>query len=428
MEIIINLLSGFLSAYVVYEYYRVFFEVKKNSILVKGMLITYVVWQMISMPSLFNIPAVIRLVLSISFVFLIGVCFDGSRVVKVVFAIIYNAIWVFSELLVSSFFLMEKIDISENSTLGAIVCEAYLLLLVKLLQLFFKHGSMRNFSWKYNGILMMIPIGFTFFSYQLFLLCSKVGTSKDIILSVVVFILLMISMFVIFFMYIKLIDSYEINRKNEIYKLELALHTEYIKEKESLMTEFKKAKHDLKHNLLYIMELSNNGEYVKLEQYIRDIANLRDFENISIANTDNTIIDAFINHKYEIAKKQGIKFDVELNIPYNMGFDNGDLCIVLGNALDNALEANEDKNINQRYINLMMRYDKGNLIIIVENTFDGKFEKRMDGTFVTKKKDKWNHGIGLSSIKSVLVKYDGDMDVEIKDSIYKLSMVMYSNR
>ena len=428
MEIIINLLSGFLSSYVVYEYYRVFFEVKKNSILVKGMLIAYVVWQMISMPSLFNIPAVVRLVLSISFVFLIGICFDGPRVVKVVFAIIYNAIWVFSELLVSSFFLMEKIDISENSTLGAIICEAYLLLLVKLLQLFFKHGSMRNFSWKYNGILMMIPIGFTLFSYQLFLLCSKVGTSKEIIISVVVFVRLMISMFVIFFMYIKLIDSYEINRKNEIYKLELALHTEYIKEKESLMSEFKKAKHDLKHNLLYMMELTNNCEYEKLEQYIRDIADLKDFENISIANTENTIIDAFINHKYEIAKKSGIKFGVELNIPYNMEFDNGDLCVILGNALDNAIEANEDKCINNRSINLMMRYDKGNLIIIVENTFDGKIEKRMDGTFVTRKKDKWNHGIGLSSIKSVLIKYDGDMDVEIKDSIYKLSMVMYSKR
>ena len=425
MKEIANILLGLLSAYIVFEYYKTFFEVKKNSVSARVAFCLCILWQIISTPDFVSIPPVIRLVLSIAFVFVMGVCFVGSIAGRIVFGFIYHTVWVLSEVLVSSFFLMENIKISNNIILGSLICEVYLLLLVKLLQLFFRHKNIRNFSLKYNGLLMLIPIAFMMLSCFLFTVCAKLGEKSNIIIAVIVFVFLMIAMFIVFMMYIKLVDSYEIKRKSDIYEKELELHTEYIKEKQHIMAEFNKNKHDLKNNLLYMRELLKGQEYKKLEKYITDMTEQTTFTNTRIANSDNSILDSFINYKYDVATKKGIEFRVKLDIPYNMPFDNGDLCVILGNALDNAIEANEDKIIENPYIDLKMRYREGNLVIIIENSFDGNYIKNDDGTFITTKKDKNNHGIGLGSIQNALQKYNGQLNIETEEKIFKISIILF---
>lgn len=426
MELIVNIILGLLSAYIVYEYYRTFFDVRKESMIAKIILGTYVVWQLVSMPVFFDIHSAVRAILGIMYIFVVGICFVGSIIGKIVFAFIYNGIWFLTEMLVGSIFLMLQVDIIKYSTLGSAICELYMLLLVKMLQLFFRHKSIRNFSWKYNGIFMIIPIAAMFFSYQIFALTSKAGTNSDIIISSIAFVLLMMSIFLIFVMYIKLLDRYELKRKNDIFEKEIALHSEYIREKEGVMNEFRKTKHDLKHKLLNLLDLLKNKKYDELEKYIEDIADLKMMENITISNTDNTLVDALINYKYETAKKIGVKFTVNMEIPYNLPFDNADLCVILGNALDNAIEASEKVPQEKAFINLMMRYAGENLVIVVENYFEGKNNRNKDGKLITSKKDHFNHGVGLSSIQNSLAKYHGHMNIEENNSVFKLSLIMHS--
>lgn len=425
MKEIANIFLGLLSAYILFEYYKTFFDVKKNSVSAKIAFGLCILWQIISTPDFISIPPVVRLVLSIAFVFVMGLCFVGPIIGRFVFAIIYHTVWVLSEVLVSSFFLMGNIKISNNIVMGSLICEIYLLILVKLLQLFFRHKNIRNFSLKYNGLLMIIPIAFMLFSCFLFTVCAKLGEKSNIIIAVIVFVFLMIAMFIVFMMYIKLVDSYEIKRRSDIYKKELELHTEYIKEKEHIMAEFNKNKHDLKNNLLYMMELLNNKEYEKLEKYISDIAELTSITKTRISSTDNSILDSFVDYKHDVATEKGIEFRVKMDVPYDMPFDDSDLCVILGNALDNAIEANEDKNIEKPYIDLKMRYREGNLVIIIENSFDGKYIKNKEGTFVTTKRDKNNHGIGLGSIQNSIQKYNGQLNIETEETVFKISIIMF---
>lgn len=425
MELIINIVLGFLSAYIIYEYYRTFFDVRKESAIPKLVLSTFVLWQLVSMPVFFDIHSTVRAVINIMFIFIIGICFFGSVVGKIVFAFIYSGIWTLTELLLGSIFLMLQIDIGKYSTLGSVFCELYLLILVKLLQLFFRHENIRNFSWKNNSIFMVIPIAYMFFSYELFVLSAKSGEISDIILSGVAFVLLMISMFLIFMMYIKLVDRYELKRNNAIFEKEIALHSEYIKEKEGVMNEFRKTKHDLKHKLMNILDLLRNKKYDQLEKYIEDIADLKMLENITVSNTDNTLVDALINYKYDTAKKLGIKLNVSMQIPYNLPFNNADLCVILGNALDNAIEASEKVPKEKAYINLMMRYAEENLVIVIENYYEGKNVRNKEGKIITSKKDHYNHGVGLSSIQNSISKYNGQLNIEETNSVFKLAIIMY---
>lgn len=426
MELIINIILGLLLAYIVYEYYRTFFDTRRESLMAKLVMGAFVLWQLISMPVFFDIHITVRTTISIIFIFVVGICFNGSIIGKIVFALIYSGIWFLTEMLVGSVFLMLKVDVVKYSTLGSAICQLCMLLLVKLLQLFFRHGSMRNFSWKYNGILMIVPIAAIFFSYQVFTLTSKAGTKSDIIISSIAFALLMVSLFFVFYMYLKLADRYELKRKNDIFEKEIAIHSEYIREKEDVMDEFRKTKHDLKHKLLNVMDLLKNKKYDELEKYIEDIADLKMMENITISNTDNTLVDALINYKYETAKKRGIKLTVNMEIPYNLPFDNADLCVILGNALDNAIEASEKVPKDKAFINLMMRYAEENLVIVIENYYEGRSSRNREGKLITSKKDHFNHGFGLSSIQNSLAKYNGQMNIEEKNSVFKLYLIMFS--
>lgn len=427
-EIVINIALACLSAYIVFEYYRAFFKMKTNKAGIAVILLIYVGWQIFSMPSVSNIHAIVRLVLSILSVVFVGGCFYGSVIGKNVFAIIYNAMWMLSELLVSAFFLNGGIPVEGNDLLGSFLCESMLLILVKLLAMFFRHDTIRNFSWKYNGILMMIPLGFMFFSYHLFMLSAKSQDKIDLWVSVVAFLILLVVMSLIFVMYIKLLDAYEVKRRSDLIRLELDLYMEHMKEQETGMTEFRKFRHDLKHKLVYISELFKNREYEKLESYMEELADLKYMDGWSAANTGNSFVDTLINSKYMTAKKNGIDFRLKLDIPYDIPFDYADLCVLLGNALDNAIEANLDLETQNPYIDLKIKYDLGNLLIFLENSFDGNIEKDDKGRIVTRKTDKMNHGLGLNSIQSILMRYNGYMNVDITENVYKLTMIMYSQK
>ncbi len=425
MELAINILLALLSTYILYEYYKCFFVVKGNSVIRKGILCVYATWQILSVPSIINISPSVRIILGMTFGFAVAACFVGPLLGKIFFLCLYYGMWTIIELLIGSFFLLANIGVEDNLLFGMLLCELYLLVLVKLLQMFFRHEAVRNVKLKESGTFLMIPISFMMVSYFIFTVCAEIGSKTYFVLAISVFILLMVAMIVVFVMYIKLMESYELKRKSEIYQKELELHTEYIKEKENIISEYNKTKHDLKNNLIYMLELLRNTKYVELEKYIKDIAEVTTLDKSGVANTDNTILDSFINYKHDFATEKGIKFNAKLEIPYNMPFDNGDLCVILGNALDNAIEANLGKDIGNSYINLMMRYGEGNLVIIIENSFDGKIQKKKDGKLNTTKKDKRYHGIGLSSIEKAMLKYNGQMNVETDDKKFKLSIIMH---
>ncbi len=88
--------------------------------------------------------------------------------------------------------------------------------------------------------------------------------------------------------------------------------------------------------------------------------------------------------------------------------------VILGNALDNAVEANLRGQIDVPYIDLKMVYDDGNLTIVIENAFDGEVKERKSGQRVTRKKDVINHGLSIFLIFDV--KY---LSVNLYVSFYK---------
>lgn len=218
----------------------------------------------------------------------------------------------------------------------------------------------------------------------------------------------------------------ELKHTNSIFQLQFDLYHMHAKEQENTLIELRKARHDLKHQLVYLMELSEQKEYKQLEDYLKQLVGWEPLEGETIANTDNAMIDTLVNYKYRTILKSDILFHVKLEVPSSLPFEDADLCVILGNALDNAIEANLRGEVLEPYIDLKIKYNVGNLIIILKNAFDGKVERNQKGQILTRKKEIINHGIGIASMKKVVEKYHGFFDTKYENNDFCLKIILYS--
>ncbi len=181
--------------------------------------------------------------------------------------------------------------------------------------------------------------------------------------------------------------------------------------------------HDFKNHLNCIYNLYKYEKRNELGNYIENLINVTDTEKI--VDTGNPVIDAVLSEKANQASKIGINFKRELNLPSNIKIRHSDICIVLGNSLDNAIEACKqitDKAQNKE-IKLSMNYRGKYMIIVVTNTCQGTPVKR--GKFYRSSKPSPElHGLGLQSIERTVKKYNGNMVVKCDKNLFELEIVM----
>ena len=145
--------------------------------------------------------------------------------------------------------------------------------------------------------------------------------------------------------------------------------------------------------------------------------------------------DTLLNIKYHEAKRviSDTQIDASrLIFPKNLKILSYDIGVILGNALDNAIEACvklKDSAPEAKTFIRLYSLQKGNVFILgAENSFDGNLRLRGEGALpMTDKKDKNAHGMGLLNIKSTAEKYGGTMDFQVRDKAFVLSYPVTSS-
>ncbi|MCI9144220.1 MAG: GHKL domain-containing protein, partial [Lachnospiraceae bacterium] len=213
---------------------------------------------------------------------------------------------------------------------------------------------------------------------------------------------------------------------------------EHMEEMERINSGIRSMKHDMKNTISVIQRLAagdGKEENVELQSYLSELN--RTFETLEMRfKTGNTVVDTLLNMKYHEAVREvpDLNMNVDnLLLPQKLEIPSFDIGVILGNALDNAIEAcrklKELEQTADAFINLSS-LQKGNLLILkVENSFDGCLPwKRQDGFPVSDKADKDSHGIGLANIRSTAEKYHGTMDFRVEDRVFVLSVMMKNER
>ncbi|MDE7333896.1 MAG: ATP-binding protein [Lachnospiraceae bacterium] len=209
---------------------------------------------------------------------------------------------------------------------------------------------------------------------------------------------------------------------------------EHMGEMERVYSGIRGMKHDMKNTISLIMQLAA-GKEEELQAYLEELNQAMDRLEFRF-KTGNTVVDTLLNMKYhEITSTvPDLRMDVEgLQFPEKLFIQSYDIGIILGNALDNAMEACRKLKAKEPDAEAFIRissFQKRELFFLkMENSFDGRLVRRRREEFpMTDKADRENHGIGLANIKSTAEKYQGTMDFKVKGRVFILSVMMKNER
>lgn len=180
-----------------------------------------------------------------------------------------------------------------------------------------------------------------------------------------------------------------------------------------------KLRHDQKNFIIGLLSQIQNKDYDEMVKQLN--AQLQELQAGSGQNIcGNSVIDTIINYKISEAKKKNIKIDFHYKGLHNIQISGIDLAILLGNALDNAIEATEKiEETEKRTVELYI-YLKGNqLVVIIENNVI----QNVDVDHLQTEKT-GNHGYGVVNMKSVVNKYTGSLSFFCEDKVFKTVIVL----
>ena len=181
--------------------------------------------------------------------------------------------------------------------------------------------------------------------------------------------------------------------------------------------------HDIRNYLFVISGFMNLGDYQAAQDKMCEL--LEDISNMEARSTENCIVDSMVKTKATIAKKFGIKVNYKnVEIPDENKIKIFELCLVLGNIIDNAIEAcMRLKGEREKYINLVCKYDGSSVYIEAENPIDERIEI-VNNRIETSKEDKENHGYGLRTINNIVNKRNGKLLINQTADTFCISVFM----
>lgn len=373
-----------------------------------------------------TIKSIIQMLLIFAVVFTI---YDGKKRIKALFFIIYSLFVALSKLLsyfAFSFVIDKVIDsipyLSADGFFYRILSielpNVFMLLIIILMGLFTKSKN-KSVPLRYWLLLMIVPVTtlgtLTVYQYYIDRLLPGEEINAYIIISTVGLIFINV---LIFFLFSRLQNQLELQKSQILLNTQMRLEKQSFQKMEDSYNRTREIRHDMKNHILSLKGIAENGSKEELLGYLEKMTDaLEEATYISISK--NSAVDAIINEKLLTAQKNNIAthFDV---VPLNdKDVPSMDICTILSNALDNAIEACiKIENPTERYIDVKISSDDGIIISVKNPSKDAP--KRRAGVFVSAKKDSEHHGLGLKSIKRTVDKHNGDMLVKYDNNVFTL--------
>lgn len=180
-------------------------------------------------------------------------------------------------------------------------------------------------------------------------------------------------------------------------------------------------RHDFKNHLQTMQAYLEMGETQQLQNYLQELT--EDYNTIDIAlRTGNSMLDAILNSKLSIIRAKDIRVDVTAEVPARIPVSDVDLSVMIGNLLDNAMEACLKVPRERRFIRLYIARAKENLYVYVMNAADGSYRRQGGRYLSTKPLD--SHGFGLQRIDKVIRKYQGYRTREDEGDVFATEILI----
>ena len=208
-----------------------------------------------------------------------------------------------------------------------------------------------------------------------------------------------------------------IDRRIERFQSELI--EKQVREIQNMYRQVRGWRHDYRNHINNMKIQLSEGNYAKLSDYLDELAD--DLDTVdTVIKTGNVMADAILNSKLNVAEKMNIKLNVKANVPDKLPMSDVELCSMLGNILDNAVEACGTLPEEERFMRVYIGKLKGQLYLSVQNSA-GKVRKSKNTYLSTKEGE---HGYGLFRIDRVAKKYGGYVNRQNEEGVFATEIMV----
>ena len=214
-----------------------------------------------------------------------------------------------------------------------------------------------------------------------------------------------------------------IRQENELLKQQHMFHTKYAESVQQQYDEVRALRHDWKHCLSALSMLLGEEKFDEARSFINKYSDIVEAPN-SYIRTENELLDAIINSKLSQTYQYKIKTSCAVSSSCKQ-IDGIDLCNLLGNLLDNAIEASLKVPNSEAAIVLKIWGETEKTMIFVKNTIAESVLKS-NPILRTNKPIKNRHGIGMKTIKSIVDRYNGLIDIYEEDDSFCILVTLFT--
>ena len=213
--------------------------------------------------------------------------------------------------------------------------------------------------------------------------------------------------------------SKQIDKRIAAYQREL-IETHY-QEVENMYRQIRGWRHDYRNHIQTMKVLAANNDMEAIRAYLDELDT--DLNTVdTVVKTGNAMADAILNSKISLARAKGIPVQVDAHIPVQLKMSELDLCCIIGNLFDNAIEASLALPVEQRMIRVYMDMKNTQLYISFTNfTASGKMTKVGKGFRTTKGE---GHGFGLVRIDNIIERLDGYLSRNSEDGAFTTEILI----
>lgn len=213
--------------------------------------------------------------------------------------------------------------------------------------------------------------------------------------------------------------SKQIDKRIAAYQREL-IETHY-QEVENMYRQIRGWRHDYRNHIQTMKVLAAGEDMEGIKAYLDELDT--DLNTVdTVVKTGNAMADAILNSKISLARSKDITVQVDAHIPVKLKMSELDLCCIIGNLFDNAIEASLELPVEQRLIRVYMDMKGTQLYISFTNFTAGKKMAKVGKLFRTTKGD--GHGFGLVRIDNIIERLDGYLSRNSEDGAFTTEILI----
>ena len=205
--------------------------------------------------------------------------------------------------------------------------------------------------------------------------------------------------------------------ERKVASFEKEILQKYYAEVDNMYTKMRGWRHDYRHHIQAMKVHAANKEYEEIDKYLdmldEDLTNVE-----TVIKTGNRMADAILNSKLSLAAQREIQVKADAKIPVSLAVSELDLCIIIGNLLDNAMEACMELPPERRLIRIYMEMKGNYLYLALTNTAGGKKKQN----FRSNKGE--GHGLGIMRMDAIVEKYGGYITRASEDEAFSTEILL----